>query len=214
MDIESKFSRRSMVKWGLLSAAAAPALPTLLGDEALAQEMALGAGNEHFGVVGGRDEHKLYTGGTVRGGGQMEIRLNQSIHTDDPDELEVANRLRPFDPESWYNEWKRVAELNEELAEAYEADNLRLSANTYYLRAFRFYRAAIIYQEDTDATMMPGYMKMMDMYNKAWEMVPPPFERVKVMVDGNELDGYFRKPGGPAGTRFPTVINYLGADSM
>jgi dipeptidyl aminopeptidase/acylaminoacyl peptidase len=45
-------------------------------------------------------------------------------------------------------------------------------------------------------------------------MVPPPFERITVTVDGHELEGYFRRPGGPAGTRFPTVINYLGADSM
>jgi len=44
--------------------------------------------------------------------------------------------------------------------------------------------------------------------------VPPPFERVTVTVDGQQLDGFFRKPGGPPGTRFPTVINYLGADSM
>ena len=165
-------------------------------------------------MTGGRSASQLYTGETLRGGGQMEIRLNQSIHTSDPDEYQVATRLRAFDPLSWYNEWRRVGEINEELAESFEADNLRLSANQYYLRAFRFYRAAIVYQEDTDATMMPGYMKMMDMYNKAWEMVRPPFERVKVMVDGNELDGYFRKPNGPPGVRYPTVINYLGADSM
>ncbi len=210
MDIESRFDRRSMMKWGLLSAAGAP---LLLGKQALAQQ-GLGPSDELLGRVDGRAEERLYTGHTPRGGGQMEIRLNQSIHTDDPDELEVATRLQPFDPLSWYNEWRRVAEINEGLAQSFEEDNLRLSANQYYLRAFRFYRAAIIYQEDTDDTMMPGYMKMMDMYNKAWEMARPPFERVKVMVDGNELDGYFRKPGGPPGTRYPTVINYLGADSM
>lgn len=210
MDIESRFDRRSMMKWGLLSAAGAP---LLLGKQALAQQ-GLGPSDELLGRVDGRAEERLFTGHTPRGGGQMEIRLNQSIHTDDPDELEVATRLHPFDPLSWYNEWRRVAEINEGLAQSFEEDNLRLSANQYYLRAFRFYRAAIIYQEDTDDTMMPGYMKMMDMYNKAWEMVRPPFERVKVMVDGNELDGYFRKPGGPPGTRYPTVINYLGADSM
>jgi dienelactone hydrolase len=210
MDIESRFDRRSMMKWGLLSAAGAP---LLLGKQALGQQ-GLGPSDELLGRVDGRAEERLYTGRTPRGGGQMEIRLNQSIHTDDPDELEVATRLQPFDPLSWYNEWHRVAEINEGLAQSFEEDNLQLSANQYYLRAFRFYRAAIIYQEDTDDTMMPGYMKMMDMYNKAWEMVRPPFERVKVMVDGNELDGYFRKPGGPPGTRYPTVINYLGADSM
>jgi len=212
MEFEKRFDRRTLVKWGLLSAAGAPLLPELLGKSALAA--GLGPSDELVGKTGGAANKHLFTGETPRGGGQMEIRLNQSIHTDDPDELEVAERLRPFDPESWYTEWLRVAQINEELAQSFEEDNLRVSANQYYLRAFQFYRAAIVYQEDTDETMMPGYMKMMEVFNKAWEMARPPFERVKVMVDGNELDGYFRKPGGPAGTRFPTVINYLGADSM
>ena len=212
MEFEKRFDRRTLVKWGLLSAAGAPLLPELLGEAASAT--GLGASDELLGKTGGAANKHLFTGETPRGGGQMEIRLNQSIHTDDPDELEVAERLRPFDPASWYNEWLRVAQINEELAQSFEEDNLRLSANQYYLRAFQFYRAAIVYQEDTDETMMPGYIKMMDVFNKAWEMARPPFERVKVMVDGQELDGYFRKPGGPAGTRFPTVINYLGADSM
>ena len=214
MEFETRFNRRSLVKWGLISAAGAPLLPEILGETALAQQMGLGPSDELLGRVGGRSNKQLFTGETLREGGQMEIRLNQSIHTDDPDELEVANRLRPFDPESWYNEWWRVAEINEELAESFAADNLRVSANQYFLRAFRFYRAAIVYQEDTDATMLPGYVKMQQVFDKAWEMARPPFERVKVMVDGNELDGFFRKPGGPAGTRFPAVINYLGADSM
>lgn len=208
------FDRRSLIKWGLLSAAGTSALPEMLGKAAVAQQTSFGPSDELLGVVGGRSAGNLYTGETLREGGQMEIRLNQSMHTSDPDELQVATRLRPFDPLSWYNEWRRVAQINEELAQSFEQADLRLSANEYYLRAFRFYRAAIIYQEDTDATMMPGYMKMMDMYTKAWEMVRPPFERVKIMVDGNELDGYFRKPGGPPGVRYPTVINYLGADSM
>ena len=52
------------------------------------------------------------------------------------------------------------------------------------------------------------------MFDKAWEMAPPPIERVTINVDGNDLDGYFRRAGGPAGTRHPVVIGYLGADSM
>lgn len=214
MEFEKRFDRRTLVKWGLVSAAGAPLLPELLGQAAFAQHTGFGPSDEDLVTTGGAANKHLFTGGTPRGGGQMEIRLNQSVHTDDADELEVATRLRPFDPESWYSEWRRVAQINEELAVAFEEDNLRLSANEFYLRAFRFYRAAIVYQEDTDETMMPGYTKMMEMFNKAWEMARPPFERIKVMVDGNELDGYFRKPGGPAGTRYPTVINYLGADSM
>lgn len=144
----------------------------------------------------------------------MEIRLNQSIYTDDPHELEVAQRLEPFNPLSWYNEWRRVADINEEIAQGYSEQGLMASANQFYLRAFRFHRASIVYQEDTDDTMMPGYMKMREMFDKAWDADPPPIERITVNVDGNQLNGYFRKPGGPEGTRYPTVIAYLGADSM
>src|SRR5438034_11183428 len=59
------------------------------------------------------------------GGGQLEIRLVQSMYTSDADELEVAQRARPYDPDSWYTEWTRVAEKNEKLADGYAADGLR-----------------------------------------------------------------------------------------
>ena len=211
MNFNPKMTRREIVKWGLLSTGT-PIISASLGSSELAQN--LGPGNRFVGDVAGRDAEKLYTGLPVVGGGQMEIRLNQSIHTDDPHELEVAQRLRPFDPLSWYEEWHRVAEINEEIAEGYAEQDLRVSAKQFYLRAFRFNRASIVYQEDTDATMMPGYMKTREMFDKAWEMDPPPIERVTVNVDGNQLDGFFAKPGGPEGTRYPTVIFYLGADSM
>ena len=211
MRFDSNLTRREIVKWGLLSTGA-PLLSSTLSTAALAQN--LGPGNRFVGDAGGQDAEKLFTGHPVVGGGQMEIRLNQSIYTDDPHELEVAQRLEPFNPQSWYQEWRRVAEINEELAEGYAEQGLKVSANQFYLRAFRFHRAAIVYQEDTDATMMPGYMKMREMFDKAWEMDPPPIERITVNVDGNQLDGYFTKPGGPEGARYPTVIAYLGADSM
>jgi dienelactone hydrolase len=200
-----------MVKMGLFSAGA-PALTGVLGSTALAQN--LGPGNRHVGDIAGRDPLQLYTGHPVVGGGQMEIRLNQSIYTSDPHELEVAQRLKPFNPQSWYEEWRRVALINEEIAEGYAEQDLKVSAHEFYMRASRFHRLSIVYQEDTDETMMPGYDKFREMFGKAWQMRNPPFERVKIMVDGNELDGFFRKPGGSPGTRFPTVIAYQGADSL
>jgi len=200
-----------MVKLGLF-AAGAPALGGALGTTVLAQD--LGPGNKYVGEISGRDPLQLYTGHPVVGGGQMEIRLNQSIYTSDPHELEVAQRLKPFNPASWYEEWRRVALINEEIAEAYADKGLKVSAQEFYLRASNFHRLSIVYQEDSDETMMPGYHKFREMFDKAWQMRNPPFERVKVMVDGHELDGFFRKPGGPAGTRFPTVIAYQGADSL
>lgn len=209
MEFDREFNRRDVMKWGFISTTA-PILAA--GTSALAQD--LGPGNAHVGDNAGRDPEKLYTGHPVVGGGQMEIRLNQSIYTDDPHELEVAQRMEPFNPQSWYDEWRRVADINEEIAEGYAEQGFRVSANQFYLRAFRFHRASIVYQEDTDATMMPGYMKTREMFDKAWEMAPPPIERVTINVDGNDLDGYFRRASGPSGRRYPVVIGYLGADSM
>ena len=90
MDQQNNFSRRNAIKWGLLAA----------GTSAISKVAAqnLGPGNQHVGDVGGRDHQKLFTGDHVVGGGQMEIRLNQSINTGDPHALEVAHRLKPFDP--------------------------------------------------------------------------------------------------------------------
>lgn len=211
MHSRSRLNRRGLLKLGLLSASV-PALARVATIPNFAQ--ALGPGNRHVGEVGGRDEARLFPGENLPGGGQVEIRLNQSIHTDDPEEVEVAQRLRPFDPKSWYEEWLRVAQRNEEIAEGYAAEKLNVSAHEFYLRASRFYREAIGYQQDTDKTMLPGYKKMLELFDKAWKLQNPPFERVTVTVDGHKLPGYFRKPGGPAGTRFPTVIAYQGADSL
>jgi len=192
--------------------AGASVLGTLLGTSVHGQE--LGPGNRGIGERGGRAEDHLYPGRQLPGGGQLEIRLNQSIYTDDPDELEVAQRHKPFDPESWYQEWHRVAERNEAIAGEYADAGLAVSAHEFYLRAFRFHRNKITYQPESDPRMLPGFIKSIEAFDKAWALVPPPFERVTVRVDGHDLPGYFRKPRGPAGTRYPTVICCQGADSM
>jgi len=211
MNQHAGLSRRGLLRLGLCSAGL-PALSRVLSVPAFAQE--LGPGNRHVGDVRGRDEDRLFPGRDLPGGGQTEIRLNQSIHTSDPDEIEVALRLRPFDPKSWYEEWMRVADRNEEIAEGYAAQKLNVSAHQFYLRASDFCRTAIVYQQDTDESMLPGYKRAKALFDRAWELQSPPFERVTVTVDGHKLAGYFRKPGGPPGTRFPTVVVYQGADSL
>jgi dienelactone hydrolase len=199
------------MKWGLAAAAGAPAMARMLAQPASAD--GLGPADELL-ITGGRDEAGLFPGQALPGGGQMEIRLVQSVYTDDPDELEVAQRLRPFNIESWWQEWSRVAEKNERMADEYAAAGLRVSANGFYMRASRFYREANFYLPEHHAQQLPTYRKYRETFDRAWEMVPPPFERVTVNIGGNALPGYFRKPGGAQGRRFPTVIGVQGADSM
>jgi dienelactone hydrolase len=199
------------MKWALASAGA-PVLGRMLGAPVAAQDFGPGSGRP--GVIGGRDESVLFPGKGLPGGGQLEIRLVQSMYTSDPDELEVAQRARPYDPSSWFEEWTRVAEKNEKLADGFAAQGFKVTANEYYRRAQDFYGNAVWPLPESDTRMLPGYKKMRATFDKAWQMQRAPFERVKINFEGKTLEGYFRKPGGAAGKKFPTVIAFQGADTM
>jgi dienelactone hydrolase len=200
-----------MMRWGLASAGV-PLLSRMLGGSTFAQDFGPSSGK--LGVVGGRDEKALFPGPNLPGGAQTEIRMVQSIYTSDPDELEVAFRMKPYDNDSWITEWARVAERNEEIAQEYAEAGLKVTAHDYYRRAQDFYSNATLYAAESEPRQLPLYRKMVAMFDKAWEMQRPPFERVQIAFEGKMLRGFFRRPGGPAGTRFPVVIGFQGADSM
>ena len=199
-------TRRGLVRWGAVSAGITAFTPAR-GQDAGSESGTLGA-------VGGRAEQELYAGKGLPGGGQLEIRLSATLYTSDPDQLEVAQRMKPFNLDSWVVEWTRVAERNEQMADQFAAHGLKVTANEFYLRASNFYREACWPQPVTDSRMLPSYKKMRETFDKAWELVRPPFESVRINYEGTMLDGYFRKPNGAAGRKFPTVIAFQGADTM
>ena len=203
--------RRDLVKWGL-AAAGLPFLANIGAGEAFAQDASAEAGKK--GAVGGRAQEELYPAKGLPGGGQLEIRLTQTLYTSDPDALEVAQRMKPFDLESWIAEWMRVAERNEAQAEKAAGEGYKVTANEYYLRASNFYREACWPQPVDEPRMLPTYKKMRDAFDKAWKMTRAPFERVQINYEGKTLDGYFRKPNNPQGKKFPVVIAFQGADTM
>ena len=190
-------SRRRAMKWGLFSAGLS------LCPEAFASPA----------QTGGREDSELYEGKKLPGGGQLDPRLLVSPYVDDPDLLELADRMSPFNPDSWHNEWKRAAEKNERLAEEYEKDGFSVTANGFYLRAARFYQNEAIYQPESDARMLPTFHKTLDMYKRAWQLVRPAFELVEIPYEGIKLPGYLSKPRGNPDQRFPAVYAFGGADS-
>src|ERR1700746_4097138 len=159
MDSLLNVSRRALVQLGITSAGIAP-------FAALAQDAGPEGGK--IGVVGGRAEAELFPGKGLPGGGQLEIRLSASIYTSDPDQLEVAQRMKPFNLASWIEEWTRVAERNEKLAEKFAGDGFKVTANQYYLRASDFYREACWPMPVTESRMLPLYKKMRETFDKAW----------------------------------------------
>ena len=212
MSSISNLSRRALVKWGLVSAGL-PAISKALGSSALAQDA--GSESGKIGEVGGRAEGELYTGKGLPGGAQLEIRLTQSIYTSDPDELEVAQRMKPYDLDSWVTEWTRVAERNEKTADEFASKGLKVTANGYYLRAAEFYRFASWPMPVSDDRMLPTYNKARQTFDRAWELQRAPFERIQAKWENQTLDGYFRKPGGAQpGKKYPVVIAFQGADTM
>ena len=130
----ANLSRRGFVRWGIVSAGISALQPARAQDA--------GAESGTVGATGGRAETELFPGKALPGGGQLEIRLTASIYTSDPDQLEVAQRMKPFNLDSWIVEWLRVAERNERMAERFAKQGFKVTANEYYLRASNFYREA------------------------------------------------------------------------
>jgi dienelactone hydrolase len=159
-------------------------------------------------------EKILFPGRGLPGGGQLEIRMEVSPTHPDPDVLQVARRYKPCNLESWHAEWMTVAQTNEELAAGFEREERKVTAHEFYRRAAHFYRQAVVYMPDSDPRMLPTYNKLKEMFEKAWNLVPAPFERVQVPYEGHLLDGHFYPVRGKPGARYPVVYNYAGADGI
>jgi dienelactone hydrolase len=159
-------------------------------------------------------ERALYPAPGLPGGGQLEVRMEISQFHPDPDVRGVARRVKSFNLESWHTEWTEVARKNEELAFGFAQEGRKVSAHEFYLRAADFYRRAVVYMPDSDPRMLPTFKKLEENFEKAWTMVPPPFERVQIPYEGNMLPALFWPGRGKPGTRLPVVYNYGGADGI
>jgi len=172
--------------------------------------------NEHGGNIldRGQAEKELFPARGLPGGGQLEVRMEISANHPDPDIRGVAQRVKFFNLESWHTEWTQVAQKNEELAAGFEGEQRKLTAHEFYLRAADFYRRAVVYMPDSDPRMLPTYKKLEENFDKAWSVVPPPFERVQIPYEGHMLPALFWPGRGKAGSRLPVVYNYGGADGI
>jgi dienelactone hydrolase len=194
-----RFDRRSILKSCLAAAAALPHAASAAATQIFRPSDA---------------EKVLFPVTGVAGGGQLEIRMRVNPYNTDPDILEVAQRVKPYNPESYYAEWRRVAEINEERAEAFERDGLRLTAHQFYLRACDFYQREMVFMAEDYPRMLPAYMKFKEMWDKAWTLQKPSWERVEIPYEGGTLEAYFYPVRTPVGGRAPVVFAYGGADTF
>jgi dienelactone hydrolase len=161
-----------------------------------------------------RTDKALFPAPGLPGGGQLEVRMELSQFHPDPDICGVARRVKFFNLESWHKEWTDAAKRNEELAASFEQEDRKVTAHEFYLRATDFYRRAVVYMPETDERMLPTFKKLEENFDKAWSLVPPPFERVQIPYEGHLLPALFWPGRGRPGTRLPVVYNYGGADGI
>jgi dienelactone hydrolase len=159
-------------------------------------------------------ERALFPARGLPGGGQLEIRMEISANHPDPDIRRVARSVKPYNLESWYSEWSATAAKNEELAAGFVSEARKVTAHEFYLRAADFYRRALVYLPNTDSRMLLTYSKLKASFEKAWSLVPAPFERVQIQYEGHPLDALFFPARGKPATRLPVVYNYGGADGI
>ena len=162
----------------------------------------------------GAAERALFPARGLPGGGQLEVRMEISPNHPDPDIRRVARKVKPHNLESWYSEWSAVASKNAELAVGFAAEQRNVTAHDFYLRAADFYRRALVYLPDSDSRMLPTYRKLGETFEKAWSLVPAPFEWVKIPYEGHLLEALFFPGRSRGGVRLPVVYNYGGADGI
>ena len=107
----------------------------------------------------------------------------QSIYASDQDELEVAYRLSRT---TWSRGSRNGRASPSERAprrrvcsRGSQGDRPRALSESPGVLA-----NATLYLSEHHPRQLPTYKKMREMFDKAWELSRPPFERVKVTVDG------------------------------
>lgn len=214
-------TRRTLVKGAVAGAALAPLLTPAAGKAAPRRSRSRRAAPAASPRVGPYDpdqfpaDDELFWAPGLPGGGQLEIRMYVEPYTTDPDLSQIAPRVYPFNLDSYYKEFVRVAQEDEALAAQAQAQGNKTLANQYYLRAANLYgdQNTLAYLSEHDPRMLPTYGKLEENFEKAWSLVSPPFERVQIPYEGDTLDAlFFAAPVSP-GQRAPVVLNHGGADS-
>jgi pimeloyl-ACP methyl ester carboxylesterase len=128
--------------------------------------------------------------------------------------FQAASRMIPGDEESWYREWRHVAERNHRRGDQSEAAGQIQTAQNCWLRAAGYYRQAEFWLAPDDPRRLATFelmetcsKKFLGYLNPAGEAVDVPYE------NGVALCGYFVRSRYGSG-RQPVLISMGGLDSI
>ncbi len=126
--------------------------------------------------------------------------------------LDLAGRLAPGDFESWYAEFRALAERV--ATEGWDDEST--SSATRRDRAFRaasYYRAAdfFLHGDPADPRIEQTWAAATEQFDRAIAELDPPGERVSIQADGFTVPGVFYRAGRGGAPR-PTVLMFNGFD--
>jgi len=118
--------------------------------------------------------------------------------------LSTAARIRVADDDSWYREWKRAGDTNNERGNAALGDGNPVTAKSNWLRAINYYQASVALFSSLDRRHQVPLASARECARKYLQHRSPAGEIVTIpWLRGYPLQGYFL----PAGTgRAPAVI--------
>ncbi|MEU0495837.1 alpha/beta fold hydrolase [Mycobacterium sp. NPDC006124] len=127
--------------------------------------------------------------------------------------LTAAQRITPGDGESWYREWRALADRVADTADACASAGHPVSANSAYLRASNYYRTAEFFLRDDpahDPRVVDTSARAIAAFRSAPD-VQRQWRHVRIPYEGVDLDGYYLAvTGGEPG---PTLVAHGGFDS-
>jgi dienelactone hydrolase len=127
--------------------------------------------------------------------------------------ITTAERITPGDTESWYREWRALADRIAASADACAADGHTVSANSAYLRASNYYRTAEFFLRDdpwNDPRVADTSARAIETFRAAPE-IQSRWARVRIPYEGIELEGYYLNVSGDEPG--PTLLAHGGFDS-
>lgn len=133
--------------------------------------------------------------------------------------FQAASRMTPGDDESWYAEWRRVADRADAQGTTALAAGHRATARDAWLRATDYYRSAEFWLGADDPRRLETFTRCENAFQQAGALLDVPLEVVQVPYeDGAVLPAYFlrspRTPRPTGGPGLPVLIAFGGLDSF
>jgi dienelactone hydrolase len=127
--------------------------------------------------------------------------------------MATAARITPGDVDSWYSEWRALADRVATIADKSTADGHAASASSAYLRASNYYRNAEFFLRDdpwNDPRVADSSARAIETFRAAPE-IQTQWKRVGIPYEGIELEGYYLNSSGDEPG--PTLLAHGGYDS-